>query len=93
MAVKTPKFDYSDVKSVSYTHLDGSFYIEAAHIKPKSQQGTETPDNILILCPNHHKEFDLGKREIIEPVSYTHLIKGLVKVLSDQGSICWQVGN
>lgn len=54
---------------------DGSFYIEAAHIKPKSQQGTETPDNILILCPNHHKEFDLGKREIIEHTEYTIVFK------------------
>lgn len=45
---------------------DGSPYIEAAHIKPKCQKGTEMPDNILILCPNHHKEFDLGDLQIIE---------------------------
>lgn len=44
---------------------DGNFYIEAAHIKPKHKRGLETPENILILCPNHHKEFDLGKKEII----------------------------
>jgi len=41
-------------------------YIEAAHITPKSEKGVEKPDNILILCPNHHKEFDLGDKEIIE---------------------------
>ncbi|MDI9863981.1 HNH endonuclease [Flectobacillus sp. DC10W] len=45
---------------------DGSKYVEAAHITPKSDNGVEKPSNILILCPNHHKEFDLGKREIIE---------------------------
>jgi putative restriction endonuclease len=45
---------------------DGSFYIEAAHIKRKSEKGTEMPYNILILCPNHHKEFDLGDKRIIE---------------------------
>lgn len=45
---------------------DGSFYIEAAHIKMKSKEGPETPDNILVLCPNHHKEFDLGNRKILE---------------------------
>lgn len=44
----------------------GGFYIEAAHIKPKSLRGRETPDNILILCPNHHKEFDFGTRKILE---------------------------
>jgi putative restriction endonuclease len=44
---------------------DGSYYIEAAHITPKSQKGNELPGNILILCPNHHKEFDLGERKIL----------------------------
>lgn len=44
---------------------DGSHYVEAAHIKPKHQKGRETPSNIIILCPNHHKEFDIGKRIII----------------------------
>ena len=45
---------------------DGTFYAEGAHIKPKREGFPETPDNILILCPNHHKEFDLGKREVLE---------------------------
>jgi len=51
-----------------YTILkkDKSYYIEAAHITEKRQKGPETPDNILILCPNHHKEFDLGDKKIIE---------------------------
>ena len=43
---------------------NGDFYIEAAHIKPKHKKGCETPDNILILCPNHHKEFDYGDRSV-----------------------------
>lgn len=45
---------------------DGSLYIEAAHITPKKQKGTELPSNIILLCPNHHKEFDLGKKDILE---------------------------
>lgn len=44
---------------------DGSDYVEAAHIKPKHQKGRETPDNIILLCPNHHKEFDIGDMRII----------------------------
>jgi putative restriction endonuclease len=39
---------------------DGSKYIEAAHVKAKRQKGVESLDNIILLCPNHHKEFDLG---------------------------------
>lgn len=45
---------------------DGSKYVEAAHIVPKYKQGNENPKNIILLCPNHHKEFDLGKCEIIK---------------------------
>ncbi len=45
---------------------DRGFYIEAAHITRKSEHGLETPKNILILCPNHHKEFDYGDLKIIE---------------------------
>ncbi len=44
---------------------NGDLYIEAAHITPKHKKGSELPENILILCPNHHKEFDLGKRTIL----------------------------
>lgn len=45
---------------------DGTYYIEAAHITPKAMKGPELPSNILILCPNHHKEFDFGKLLILE---------------------------
>jgi predicted restriction endonuclease len=50
--------------STTIQKKDGTFYIEAAHIKPKHLKGCETPDNILLLCPNHHKEFDYGDRNI-----------------------------
>lgn len=51
---------------VSIQKRDNTLYIEAAHITEKRHKGPETPDNILILCPNHHKEFDLGNKRIIE---------------------------
>lgn len=44
----------------------GSRYVEAAHIVPKRMKGNELPENILILCPNHHKEFDYGNTIINE---------------------------
>ena len=50
--------------STTIKKKDGTFYIEAAHIEPKHRKGRETPDNILLLCPNHHKEFDFGDRNI-----------------------------
>ena len=48
--------------STAIQKRDGTFYVEAAHIHPKHLKGSETPNNILILCPNHHKEFDYGDR-------------------------------
>jgi 5-methylcytosine-specific restriction protein A len=58
--------DFScQICSTTIKKKDGTFYIEAAHIEPKHRKGRETPDNILLLCPNHHKEFDLGDRNIL----------------------------
>ena len=45
---------------------DKYFYVEAAHIIQKKDRGPEIPDNLIILCPNHHKEYDLGEKQIIK---------------------------
>jgi hypothetical protein len=50
---------------ISIFKKDGTLYIEAAHILPKYQKGRETPENIILLCPNHHKEFDYGLLTIL----------------------------
>ncbi|MGL4908856.1 MAG: HNH endonuclease [Bacteroidales bacterium] len=50
---------------------DGSRYIEAAHINPKHKKGMEIEENIILLCPNHHKEFDFGNLNIIEHTKET----------------------
>ncbi|NTW88242.1 MAG: hypothetical protein HGB26_03770 [Desulfobulbaceae bacterium] len=44
---------------------NGELYIEAAHIISKEDNGRECLGNILVLCPNHHKEFDLGNKMIL----------------------------
>lgn len=51
--------------NIGIVKKDGSLYVEAAHITAKNENGDEEPDNILVLCPNHHKEFDYGLREIV----------------------------
>jgi len=45
---------------------DGGFYIEVAHIQPVGEGGRSAIGNLLVLCPNHHKEFDYGDLEIAE---------------------------
>lgn len=45
---------------------DGGYYIEVAHIEPVKDLGQSILGNLLVLCPNHHKEFDYGDRVIKE---------------------------
>jgi len=42
--------------------LQSGLYSEAHHIKPLSKEhnGSDTADNILIVCPNHHVQCDYG---------------------------------
>lgn len=38
------------------------FYSEVHHIQPLGNEhnGIDSKSNMLVLCPNHHKMFDLG---------------------------------
>lgn len=40
----------------------GTMYSEVHHIQPLGNEhnGTDSKSNMLVLCPNHHKMFDLG---------------------------------
>ncbi|WP_435116818.1 HNH endonuclease [Halolamina sp. C58] len=42
---------------------DGSAYAEAHHVKPLGppHRGPDTAANLLVLCPNHHADFDYGR--------------------------------
>lgn len=53
----------------SFRMKNGEVYCEAAHIKPLSSReaGLDVPENILILCPNHHKMLDYGAMKVLSP--------------------------
>jgi len=59
------------VCDVSIGCLPNSLYIEVHHIKPLGgiHRGTDTHDNMLVLCPNHHAMFDYGLPEFLSPTS------------------------
>ena len=40
---------------------DGSRFVEAHHIIHLALQGPDTLDNVIALCPNHHREAHFGK--------------------------------
>ena len=56
----------------TFKTASGSYYSEAAHIIPISsgQEGVDSPDNIWVLCSNHHKMLDLGAIQAIDHAHY-----------------------
>ncbi|WP_294241189.1 MULTISPECIES: hypothetical protein [Chryseobacterium] len=44
-------------------------YVEVAHIKAVAEGGKSIIGNLVVLCPNHHKEFDLGERNIFNVIN------------------------
>lgn len=55
---------------------NGVNYVEVAHIKAAAKGGKSVIGNLIVLCPNHHKEFDLGARNIF--IQNTDMISGLL---------------
>lgn len=43
---------------------NGKMYCEAHHIVPISEDGVQTPENVIILCANHHRMFHYAKGKI-----------------------------
>lgn len=39
---------------------------DVCHIVPIKEGGEDTVDNVVILCPNHHRLFDRGRISIVE---------------------------
>lgn len=39
---------------------NGNYICEAAHIVPHNETGDNRLENIFVLCPTHHREFDYG---------------------------------
>lgn len=50
----------------SFSKADGTPYCEVAHLRPVSllEPGLDAKDNLVVLCPNHHKMLDYGSLEI-----------------------------
>jgi len=55
--------DYKcQVCEFNFRKEDGSYYAEVGHIVALENGGTDTPDNMAVLCPNHHKILDKGDK-------------------------------
>ena len=40
------------------------YYCEAHHLIPISEDGSQSPENVIILCANHHRMFHYAKSKI-----------------------------
>ncbi len=54
------------------------------HIVPVSKGGTDTEDNLILLCPNHHKEADTGFITVEELRKYTEKQTNILDWLKKQ---------
>lgn len=48
----------------TFSKNNGGFYSEAHHLIPLSQEGSQDENNIVILCPNHHRMLHYAQVEI-----------------------------
>ena len=74
-AIKRDRNYECQVCHVNISRKNKPPYIEAAHITPKSKGGNESPSNIMILCPNHHTEFDKGDCSIVSRSTNEIIVK------------------
>lgn len=48
----------------SFSMDNGKEYCEAHHIKELANGGTQGPENVIIVCPKHHRMFHYAKKSI-----------------------------
>jgi len=53
------KCEYCNVQGFATTN--GRFYVEAHHIIALCEAGRDTVDNVIALCPQHHRQAHYGK--------------------------------
>jgi 5-methylcytosine-specific restriction endonuclease McrA len=53
-------------KSCQIENCGYSDHVDLHHIVPHNLGGDNSPDNLILLCPNHHREADRGELEYEE---------------------------
>jgi predicted restriction endonuclease len=54
------------IEGCNFTFLksNGEYYSEGHHLIALSQNGSQGEDNVIIICPNHHRMFHYAKVEV-----------------------------
>jgi hypothetical protein len=61
------KTKYSDKCQICHTTYETKrgFFTDTHHLKPLRAGGTDTPDNIVVVCPNHHRVLERSDIKVI----------------------------
>lgn len=101
-ALKLLYKDKCQVCGIQLLTAKGTTYSEGHHIRPLNLSGKDEKANILVLCPNHHAEFDYGSIAIdIDTLTVLHIDasncyagkKLLIKHTLDMKSIDYHLKN
>jgi predicted restriction endonuclease len=59
------RYDYKcQICGYSFLMDNGEYYCEAHYIEPVTENTEQTPENVLILCANHHRMFHCAAKNI-----------------------------
>lgn len=67
-------------EEVGFEKDDGSKFVEAHHIIHLSKQGPDTLDNVIGLCPNHHRQAHFGR----DRVNFEEALKSKLRELREK---------
>ena len=70
-----------------YPGCDRWHVYEFHHIRPVWAEGDRSPDNGILLCPDHHSEADRGLITPLELFSYKNRIFDKTRIITDRNQI------
>jgi len=62
---------------LGFLTVNGSYYVEAHHIISLSDSGRDTIDNVIALCPYHHRQAHYGKDADLLETKFKKVLKNL----------------
>jgi len=62
--------------SQPFLKADGKPFLECHHIISLAEQGPDAMDNVIALCPNHHREAHFGEERIAREREFLSIIEG-----------------
>lgn len=62
-------------KTRTFQVKNGTYFLEAHHIIALADQGQDTVDNVIALCPNHHREAHFGENAELLEIEFQKIIK------------------